>query len=239
MPEQMNHTVEKRVFCAGMYAFCAGVALLLQVYRGNFPELFPPLLVLFAAFCFSSFSGSLAEKKYIRFIFLLVYGSLILWFNDPLMFALIGGLSAGTFSADAFASLKEKDNWHLSLRDYFAGGIIGVTVTASGILLPEHAICIALGFYAMSIFLWKSETKLSGWGYTLAFLLLISGICYYTSHHFPPTKSPAPRKMVEETVISGPIKGVSVISLAHLPLDNMLMILPKNSPNKEFGNILK
>ena len=239
MPEQTNHTVEKRVFCAGLYAFSAGVFLLLQVYHGNFPELFPPLLVFFAAFGFSSFSGKISEKKYIHFIFLLFYGTLILWFKNPFMFALAGGLSAGTFSADAFASLKEKDDWHLTLRDYFAGGIIGVTITASGFLSPEHAICISLAFYTMSVFLWGAENKFSGWGYTLAVLLLISGISYFTSHYLTKTPSSETKKEVSEIVVSGPIKGVSIISLAHLPLDNMLMILPKTSQNTDFGKILK
>ena len=144
MPEQKKKAVEKQIFCAGFYTFCTAISLLQMVYKGNFPEIFPSFLIFFAAFAFSSYSGRISGKRYLHFIVLLIYSGLVLWFRNPLMFALVSGLSSGMFSSDAFATLPDNNKWTYAVRDYLSGGIFGIIVAFFGNIAPHFAILPAL-----------------------------------------------------------------------------------------------
>ena len=73
MPGQTHISVEKQVFCAGLYSFCIGGLLLLQNYGGNFLELVPLFLIFFAGLAFSSFGGKISDNSWVQFIVLLFY----------------------------------------------------------------------------------------------------------------------------------------------------------------------
>ena len=235
MPGQTHISVEKQVFCAGLYSFCIGGLLLLQNYGGNFLELVPLFLIFFAGLAFSSFGGKISDNSWVQFIVLLFYSGLILFFKDPLFFALAGGISAGTFSADAFSGSADKNRWNFAARDYLSGGIFGIILSANGLFVSGYTICIVLIIYSLSLFLPDMKTKRSGWMFASFFLILLSGIFYFSDFYSKPGKIQFVKKSDSARTVPVPLKMLNVLSLAHFPLDHTLFIVPSNVKAAGFG----
>ena len=234
MPEQKKNAVEKRVFCAGFFTFCAGVSLLFQNYLGNFPALFLPFVIFTGGFALSSFGGKISEKKSVRLLYLLIFSGLLLYFRETFLFPLISGIAAGVFSADSFAGISDKTNWNYALRDYFSGGVSGTVIASFGIL-SVYVIPVALFLYAMSLFLRKKESVCQGVIYTILFLIMLSGIFYVTD--FTGVRAAGDKKndVPQEHVSNTPLKQLNMLAYAHFPLNRTLLIQPAGSAVSELG----
>ena len=228
MPEQEKMSVEKRIFCSGFYTFCVGISLFLRCYRGNFPEVLPPLLIFFASFAFSSYSGQISQKKFFHLVSILIYGGLVLWFRDPMIFALVSGLSAGTFSADSFAALPDKNKWLNAFRSYFYGGIFAIVPVSIGIVSQHLIIWLALVFYSLSVFCARSEKKRSGWAHATFCMILLS-IVFYASIQWQAKKSQAVPLEGESDHGQDVVLDAGIFALTHPPVNKTLAIFPDYS----------
>lgn len=231
MPEQKKQFCFIRTFCSGVLAFILAALSFSECYRGSFVALYPFFLLFLIQFLIGGCAGRLIplpQKIFWRILLLLIFVGNPDRYGFPLPeFINFNALLCGIAAVWAFQGVVSKEVLMKSGRYFFAGGAVALLLTVLLSLTGTFWYnCIYLS--SVFLFMWgclyeKVERK-KNWNIASAIFLfaVFFAVFFFNQERY---RLPDPVESVQPSLL----KQDLILSLAHGPVRQVLLVLPPES----------